>query len=184
MVGAWVVERARAQFAGQDIEVELVDIAEAGLPLLDEPVPAAIGDYSHAHTRRWAQVVNSYDGFVFVVPEYNHSVPAATKNAIDYLFAEWHDKSAGFVSYGIDGGTRAVEHLRLILAELKVGCVRSQVPLGLFTDFELDDATQPGRFTPAEHREPVLLRMLDEVAAWAGALRPLRLKAHQTAPPS
>jgi NAD(P)H-dependent FMN reductase len=66
---------------------------------------------------------------VIVTPEYNHSAPAALKNAIDFLFAEWNDKAAGFISYGLNGGTRAVEHLRLVMAEVKVACVRTTVAL-------------------------------------------------------
>jgi NAD(P)H-dependent FMN reductase len=174
MVAEWVLEQARAHFAEAPVEVELIDLAEVGLPLLDEPVPAAIGHYRHEHTRRWAALVSRYDGFVVVTPEYNHSVPAAIKNAIDYLFAEWNDKAAGFVSFGIDGGTRAVEHLRLALAEVKVACVRSQVSLSLFSDFEISDVTQPGRFAPAAQRQSRLTRMLDELVAWATALRSLR----------
>ena len=174
MVVEWVLERARAHFGEAPVEVDLVDLAEIDLPLLDEPIPAMIGDYRHEHTRRWSELINSYDGFVFVTPEYNHSVPAALKNAIDYLFAEWNDKAAGFVSFGVEGGTRAVEHLRLVLAEMKVACVRSQVSLRLFTDFEIDDVTQPGRFTPAAHQEQILNRMLDEVVSWASVLKTLR----------
>ncbi|MGA8117667.1 MAG: NAD(P)H-dependent oxidoreductase, partial [Actinocatenispora sp.] len=112
--------------------------------------------------------------FVFVTPEYNHSMPGALKNAIDFLYAEWSNKAAGFVSFGLHGGTRAVEHLRLVLAEVKVADVRTQVVLSLFADFEIDDMSQPGTFTPGPRQEATLTRMLDEVVAWSGALRPLR----------
>lgn len=174
-VARWVLEQARARTqVDAGVEYELVDLAEFGLPLLDEPVPAAIGDYRHEHTRRWSARVASFDGFVFVTPEYNHAMPAALKNAIDYLFAEWNDKAAALVSYGFNGGVRAVEQLRLTLAEVKVACVRSQVALGLFTDFAITDMTEPGTFTPAEHHLSVLDRMLGELAAWAGALAVLR----------
>ncbi|MYW91782.1 NAD(P)H-dependent oxidoreductase [Amycolatopsis rubida] len=140
-------------------------------PFLDEPMPAAIGGYRNDHTQRWARLA---DGFVFVTPEYNHSLPAALKNAIDFLFSEWAGKAAGFVSYGTNGGTRAVEHLRLTLAEVKGACVRSPVALGLFTDFAIPDLAEPGTFTPAEHHEGILTRMLGELADWSTALRTLR----------
>ncbi|GAB3883573.1 NAD(P)H-dependent oxidoreductase [Kibdelosporangium lantanae] len=166
-VAEWVRDRA-------EHSVEVVDLADVGLPLLDEPVPAAIGDYRNEHTKRWARLVDSFDGFVFVTPEYNHSMPAALKNAVDFLYAEWNDKAAGFVSYGINGGTRAVEHLRLTLAEVKVACVRTQVSLGLFTDFDIPDMAEPGTFRPAGHHDGILARMLDEVVEWSTALRPLR----------
>ncbi len=180
-VARWVREQAGTRRA-PDVTYDLVDLADADLPLLNEPVPAAIGDYRHAATRRWAGTVGSYDGFVFVTPEYNHAMPAALKNAVDYLFAEWNDKVAGFVSYGFTGGVRAVEQLRLTLAEVKVACVRSQVALMLPTDFAIDDLAEPGTFTPADHHGPILHRMLDEVTAWAGALRQLRAPALPAAP--
>ncbi|WP_431877993.1 NADPH-dependent FMN reductase [Amycolatopsis sacchari] len=173
-VARWVHERAQKHAAAGAVTYELVDLAEVGLPLLDEPVPAAIGDYRHEHTRRWSELVASFDGFVFVTPEYNHAMPAALKNAIDYLFTEWNDKAAAFVSYGFTGGVRAAEQLRLTLAEVKVAGVRSQVALNVFTDFTITDMTEPGTFTPADHHLPVLERMLDELTAWAGALAPLR----------
>lgn len=83
-------------------------------------------------------------------------------------------QGAGFVSYGVHSGTRAVEHLRLALAEVKVADVRTQVALSLFTDFEITDPTEPGVFSPGEHQEPTLTTMLDEVITWSRALNPLR----------
>lgn len=157
-----------------DVTYEIVDLRDFGLPLLDEPVPAAVGGYRNPHTARWAEAVASFDGYIVVTPEYNHSVPAALKNAIDFLFEEWHDKAVGFVSYGVHGGTRAVEHLRLAFAEVKVAGVRSQVALSLFTDFQITDPAEPGVFAPGPHQEPALVAMLDEVVAWSRALRSLR----------
>src|SRR5918993_86962 len=125
-VARWAFELAAKR---SDASVELVDIADYQLPLLDEPVPAALGRYSHAHTTRWAAKIASFDGYVFVTPEYNHGTSGALKNAIDFLFAEWNNKAAGFVSYGSAMGVRAVEHLRLIMAELMIADVRAQVML-------------------------------------------------------
>lgn len=176
LVADWVTDEARSYLQDRAV-CDIVDLADINLPLLDEPMPAAIGDYRHEHTHEWARTIASYDGFVLVTPEYNHSMPAALKNAIDYLFVEWNDKAAGFVSYGLTGGTRAVEHLRLTLAEVKVACVRSQVSLSLFTDFDLPDMTQPGTLAPGEHHVPVLHRMLDEIYDWSTALRLLRESA-------
>lgn len=175
-VARWVHDEATTWWSGRTSTVEfaVVDLAEHDLPLLDEPAPAAIGGYVHEHTRRWSALIASFDGFVFVTPEYNHGMPAALKNAIDYLFDEWNDKAAGFVSYGFTGGVRAVEQLRLALAEVKVAGVRSQVALNLYRDFTISDMAQPGRFTPADHHRPVLHRMLDELIAWSGALAQLR----------
>ena len=117
-----------------DAEFELVDIKDFNLPLLDEP--GSPGQYSKPHTKVWAAKIGSFDAHVFVTPEYNHGISGALKNAIDFLFAEWNNKTAGFVSYGGAGGARAVEQLRLVLAEVQIATVRNQVLLSLFTDFE------------------------------------------------
>jgi NAD(P)H-dependent FMN reductase len=178
----WVAEVAarHPSVASGDATFEVVDLADAGLPLLDEKIPALFGRYEHAHSRDWAAVVSSFDGFVFVTPEYNHSVPAALKNAIDFLFAEWHHKAAGFVSHGIHGGTHAVAHLRQVLGEVMVADVRTQVALSAFTDFVLESPTDPGTIAPGDHQEPTLVEMLDEVLTWAGALAPVRRAAAES----
>lgn len=182
-VASWVHDAATTRPPGAlNVEYEVVDLATVSLPLLDEPVPAALGGYQHEHTRQWSEQIASFDGFVFVTPEYNHAMPAALKNAIDYLFTEWHDKAAGFVSYGVGGGVRAVEQLRTVLAEVKVACVRSQVAFSIFHDFAITDMTQPGTFTPADHHGPALDRMLDELLAWSQALAPLRRTGSARAP--
>ena len=173
IVADWVHEYAERHLDGR-ARVEMLDLADFDLPPLDEPAPAAIGDYAKAHTHRWAARIGAADGFVFVTPEYNHSLPAVLKNSVDFLFAEWNDKAAGFVSFGLNGGVRAVEHLRMALAEVKVACVRSQVALSLFADFDLPNMVQPGELTPGEHHDAVLARMLDEVLDWSVALHRLR----------
>jgi NAD(P)H-dependent FMN reductase len=128
-----------------------------------------MGRYTKPHTLTWAATVAALDGFVFVTPEYNHSTSAALKNAIDFLYAEWGNKAAGFVSYGASGGTRAVEHLRLVMAELEVATVRAQVGLSLRTDF-----TNYRDFTPHPAHQHALAEVLDQVVAWSTALEPLR----------
>jgi len=169
-VAQWVREQAAAR---GDMEVELIDLAEQALPLLDEKLPAAYGRYAQPHTRAWAARIAPFDAFLFVTPEYNRSIPAALKNALDYLYAEWHDKAAGFVSYGIDaGGARAVEHLRGVVGELRMADVRAQVTLSLFEEFGEGEA-----FTPHERREGELERVLDQLVAWGGALRDVRAAA-------
>ena len=152
-----------------DAQFELVDLLDYPLPHLDEALPPALGQYSQPHTRQWAAKIASFDGFVMVTPEYNHSTSGALKNAIDYLYAEWNNKAVGFVSYGSVGGARAVEHLRLIAGELQLADVRSQVALSLFTDFE-----NFRDFAPGEHQLAALNTTLDQVVAWSNALAPLR----------
>jgi NAD(P)H-dependent FMN reductase len=153
----------------QDAEFEVVDIEDYKLPLLDEPVPPSRRQYSKAHTKAWSAKIDSLDAFIFVTPEYNHGTSAALKNAIDFLFHEWGNKSAGFVGYGGSGGIRAVESLRLVMGEIKVADVRAQVALSLLTDFE-----NYTTFKPQEKHEKAVHAMADEVIAWGGALRGVR----------
>ena len=182
MVAEWVIEAGRRlpAVAGGEVSLELVDLAEVGLPLLDEPAPAAFGSYQHAHTQLWAATVARFDAFVFVTPEYNHSIPAALKNAVDYLFAEWSHKPAGFVSYGLAGGVRAVEHLRLVLTEVKCVPTSSQVILSVFEDFAYDDPTDPA--SPAtvsvrDHQLDALQEVLEDCCRLARTLSELRAPA-------
>ncbi|MCX4909105.1 NADPH-dependent FMN reductase [Streptomyces sp. NBC_00878] len=165
-VARWVHE-----VAGQrtDAEFELVDLLDYKLPHLDEALPPSMGQYTQPHTLSWARKIASFDGFVIVTPEYNHSTSGALKNAIDFLYAEWNNKAVGFVSYGAAGGTRAVEHLRLIAGELQMADVRAQVALSLFTDFENFSV-----FKPSEFQRESLGTTLDQVVAWSQALAPLR----------
>ncbi len=165
-VAKWVYEIAKKR---TDAEFELVDIASFDLPLLDEPVPPSMGQYSKPHTQAWAAKIATFDGFVFVTPEYNHATSGALKNAIDFLYAEWNNKAAGFVGYGSLGGSRAVENLRVIMGELQVADVRNQVALSLFTDFENYSV-----FKPAEMHIASVNAMLDQLIAWSGALKSLR----------
>ncbi|MFA6333996.1 MAG: NAD(P)H-dependent oxidoreductase [Bacteroidales bacterium] len=165
-VAFWVNEIAQKR---SDAKFELVDIKDYDLPLLDEPVPASMQQYMHPHTKLWSEKIKSFDAFIFVTPEYNHAATGALKNAIDYLYVEWNNKAAGFVSYGSAGGVRAVEQLRLIMGELQVADVRAQVALSLFTDFENYSV-----FKPAPHHEAILNTVIDQVIAWGIALKPLR----------
>jgi NAD(P)H-dependent FMN reductase len=152
-----------------DAEYELVDIKDYELPLLDEASPPSLGKYDQPHTKVWSQKIAGFDAFVFVTPEYNHGISGALKNAIDYLYREWNDKAAGFVSYGSAGGVRAVESLRLVMGELKIADVRAQVMLSLATDFENYTV-----FKPDARHEKAVNTMLDQVIAWGGALKTLR----------
>src|ERR1700733_9156220 len=168
-VARWVFGVAKER---KDAEFEFVDIADYKLPLLDEPMPPSMGQYGHDHTKAWAAKIATFDAYVFVTPEYNHGISGALKNAIDFLYREWNNKAAGFVSYGSAGGARAVEHLRLVMAEVQVATVRNQVALSLFSDFE-----NYTKFKPAAHHEKSVNQMLDQLIAWSGALKTLRVAA-------
>ena len=164
-VADWVLEQAVSRAA----VYELVDLVDYPLPHLDEAVPPGYGQYAHDHTKTWAAKIDGYDGYVFVTPEYNHSTSGVLKNAIDYLYTEWNNKAAAFVAYGSLGGTRAIEHLRGISAELQIADVRQQLSFSLFADFE-DFSV----FAPREQHIDAASTMFDQIEAWAAALKPLR----------
>ncbi|WP_410814142.1 NADPH-dependent FMN reductase [Micromonospora sp. 067-2] len=165
LVADWVRKIAADRV---DASFDIVDLADHPLPHFDEPTPPIFDRYEQPHTQAWAATVAAYDGYIFVTPEYNHSTTGVLKNSIDYLYAEWNDKVAGFVSYGVDGGSRATEHLRLIAGELKLADVRSQVTLTLGRDIT------DGQVRPSGRQPDKLRMMLDELVAWGGALRTLR----------
>ena len=165
-VAKWVYDLAKQR---EDAQFELVDVKDFDLPLYDEPYPAGMQQYTKEHTKKWSEKISEFDGYVFVTAEYNHSIPGALKNAIDFVYREWNNKSAGFVSYGSAGGSRAVEQLRLVAAELQMADVRAQVMLSLFTDFK-----DMSVFNPDPRHEKSVHTMLDQVIAWANALKLLR----------
>ncbi|WP_062443426.1 NADPH-dependent FMN reductase [Herbidospora daliensis] len=165
-VARWVYDHASQR---TDATFEIIDLLDYPLPHFDEPLSPLMGQYANDHTKAWAAKIASYDGFVMVTPEYNHSTSGVLKNAIDYLFAEWNNKAFGVVSYGGVGGARAAEHLRLIGGELKLADVRTNVALSLFTDF-----VDFSKLNASDYQVATLTTMLDEIVAWSGALAHLR----------
>jgi NAD(P)H-dependent FMN reductase len=159
-VGEWV--KGIADKRG-DANYEIVDIADFNLPFLFTT------DGSEPGIAAWGEKINSLDGFVFIVQEYNHSITGALKNALDSAQAQWNNKAAGMVSYGSTGGARAAEHLRGILGELAVADVRTHPTLSLFTDFE-----NGSDFKPAELHLTNVNGMLDQVVSWSTALKTVR----------
>jgi NAD(P)H-dependent FMN reductase len=116
-------------------------------------------------------VVEASDAFVFVTPEYNHGYPAALKNAIDFLNAEWQYKPVGFVSYGgVAAGTRAVAQLKPVAAAVKLLPIVETVAIPFHTQFIDDD----GRVVANEVMEQAADAMLEELARVEAAARPLR----------
>ncbi|MFI6292981.1 NADPH-dependent FMN reductase [Nonomuraea sp. NPDC050790] len=165
-VARWVHELATKR---GDAAYELIDLKDHELPHLDETMPAATGVYDRPHTKTWAETIAAYDGFVFVTPEYNRGTPGVLKTAIDFLYAEWNDKSAGVVGYGVSGGVRAAEHLRQVLGQVKVANVQAGVELLLHADFE-----NFSDFRPRAHQEDQVTMMLDQVVSWSRALAAVR----------
>jgi NAD(P)H-dependent FMN reductase len=159
-VGEWV--KGIADKRG-DANYEIVDIADFKLPFLFTT------DGSEPGIAAWGEKINSLDGFVFIVQEYNHSITGALKNALDSAQAQWNNKAAGMVSYGSTGGARAAEHLRGILGELAVADVRTHPTLSLFTDFE-----NGSDFKPQDLHLDNVNMMLDQVVSWSTALKTVR----------
>lgn len=153
-----------------DAAYEVVDIADYHLPMYNEPIVALYSqDYQTPEALPWAEKINSLDGFIFVVPEYNHGLPSALKNAIDYLCHEYRDKVAGIVSYGSQGGVRAGQVLRLVLGGLHVAVISTGLSLSILTDFDSEE-----NFTPADNLEGIFNKLLDRLLAWGEPLKVLR----------
>lgn len=170
-VAGWV-KRVASDHAAFD--VELVDLAEVALPLLDEPHHPRLQRYSQDHTKAWSATVDRGDAFVFVVPEYNHSFPAALKNALDYLFVEWADKPVGLVSYGgVSAGLRSAAAIKPVLAALRMVPALEAVSIPNLNQHISDDGDlrdDPGLDAAAK-------AMLDELTRLTKALMPLRSRA-------
>jgi NAD(P)H-dependent FMN reductase len=165
-VADWVLERAELR---SDASYELVDLADFPLPHLDEAMPPMMAQYAHEHTLEWSRTIAGYDGFIFITPEYNHSISGVLKNAIDYLYTEWNNKAAAFVSYGSVGGARAVEHLRGIASELQLAHVRQQLSFSMLTDFR-----NWSEFTPGAHHEGAIETLFDQLENWTRAMQTVR----------
>lgn len=155
----------------KNAKFELVDLSELNLPLLDEPVTPMNRQYSKDHTFEWSKIVDEADGFIIVTPEYNHSIPAALKNAIDFLYHEWNFKPVAYVSYGSGaGGSRAVEHLRGVAGEQKMYDLREQILLPEF--YNNLDSDGNYKFTDAQAEAAKTL--LNSVVFWATHMKPAR----------
>lgn len=167
-VAQWAYERAAAHGG---FEVELVDLDAFKLPVFDEPKHPSLRDYQHEHTKAWSRSVAAADAFVFVSPEYNYFAPPSFVNALDYLFHEWGYKVAGLVTYGGPlAGARAAQQEKLMLTSMKVMTIPEGVSIPLIAT-RIDEQK---RFNPPDFAERSMQMMLDELAKWAGALKPLR----------
>lgn len=154
-VAQWVMDGA----AGREADYELLDLKEFNVPLLESPVipGAANKKYDNAQVQAWSDAVDACDAYVFITPEYNHSVPGAFKNAFDSLGGEWAGKAVAFVGYGASNGLRAVEHWRTIVANFQMFALRNQIELNLFTEFGEDG------LTPNDRRGEELENVLGEL---------------------
>jgi NAD(P)H-dependent FMN reductase len=163
----WILKQAKAR---GDMDVELVDLRDYALPFFDEMVSNMWMPSKNAEAIRWQQTVAKYDGYIFVVAEYNHSITGVLKNALDQAYKEWNRKPFTAIGYGGAGAARAIEHLRSIAIELQMVSTHAAVHIG-GGDFM---AVHPmfGK-KPIEEIEPNLLpsakTALDELVWWAKA---------------
>ena len=155
-IGAWVMDAA----AERDADYRLLDLADFDVPhLVAEVVPGAANkQYDDPAVTAWSKAVDTCDGFVFVTPEYNHSIPGTMKNAFDSLFGEWAGKPVAFVGYGADGGVAHEEHWRQIVANLSMTDIRNQVALNIF-----GEDVENGELAPREHKQAALTRALSDL---------------------
>lgn len=168
---AWLADVAKTY--EDKATFELIDLADVALPFLDEPKPPAYGDYANEHTKAWAETVGKADGFVFITPEYNHSVAPALKNAIDFLADEWRYKPVGFVGYGSDaGGARAIEHLRSTAAWLNLFSMSDQVLIPNYWEQQNDQ----GEFIANQKQTDTAKKMLEALIFWAEDMKAARAK--------
>ena len=158
-VARWVTDLAQGRDTG--VEYELVDLKEFSVPLLESSIipGTANKQYDNAQVQEWSNKIDSFDGFIFVTPEYNHSIPGAFKNAFDALGPEWFGKAIAFVGYGASGGVRAIEAWRLIVSNFQMLQVRSALEINLFTDFSENG------FAPADRRIEEAANLFTQVEA-------------------
>ena len=155
-----------------DMEVELLDLRDFDLPFFNEVASNAWVPTQNPEGVRWQRTVAEFDGYVFVTAEYNRSVPASLKNALDYAYPEWNRKAAAFVGYGPLGAARAVEHLRNIAVELQLAPTRNGVHLQGADFFAVHQNKKSLDSLP--HLESGARVMLDELAWWTNALKTAR----------
>ena len=168
-VGRWFagVARDHGRF-----DVELVELADVGLPFLDEPKHPRLREYEKDHTRRWSETVERADAFAFVMPEYNHGYSAPLKNAIDFLWHEWNDKPVALVSYGgVSGGLRAAQALKPVLSAVKLQ-LAAEVPIPF-----VHDRVQDGTLEENPAMRDGAEGALDELARLVSLLAPARTGA-------
>lgn len=167
----WVYEVASKR---SDMAVELVDLRDFPLPFFNEKASNAWVPTEDETGRRWQEKVADFDGYIFVTPEYNRSIPASLKNALDFAYPEWNRKAAAVVGYGSLGGARAVEHLRTIAIELQMAATRTGVHIQ-GADF-MATWQQGKELAEIEHLQPNVTAMLDELSWWAAILKTGRAK--------
>ncbi|WBB78054.1 bifunctional NAD(P)H-dependent oxidoreductase/GNAT family N-acetyltransferase [Micromonospora sp. WMMD882] len=171
-VAAWFVRATVPVATAAGLTIDVADLADVGLPLLDEPEHPASGGYVHEHTRAWSRRVAAADAFVVVTPEYNFGMPAVLKNAFDFLYHEWAWKPVGFVSYGnTSAGTRSAQMAKQVVTTLRM------LPIGAAVALRIPDSIPEGQVVRSAKLDEGAQGLLRELTRVAEATRSLRADA-------
>ena len=169
---AWLMDKVKGH---PDLEFDLIDLRDQNLPFFNEPASNLWMPSSDPNAVAWQEKLAGFDGFVFVVAEYNRSITGALKNALDQAYKEWNRKPFAALAYGSLGGARALEHLRLIGIELQMVPLRNAVHIGGGDFFKVSPLGSDAPMSEIEaHLEGSLNAMLDELAWWAKTLQTAR----------
>jgi NAD(P)H-dependent FMN reductase len=162
----WILDLAATR---EDMEVELLDLRDWPLPMFDSPNIPSMVPVDSAEAKRWAEKIEATDGFIVVTPEYNHSIPAVLKNALDHAYAPWNRKPVAFVGYGAVGAARSVEQARMAAIELQMATTREAVHIARepMMAMRLGDKT----FADFDYLVSQANRMLDDLAWWTATLK-------------
>ncbi len=168
----WLLKEAQKR---TDMDIELVDLRDFDLPLFDEAASNAWMPSSDERAVKWQEKMAEFDGYIFVVAEYNRSITGALKNALDQAYTEWNRKPMSAIAYGAMGGTRALEHLRTIAVELQMVPTRNAVHIGGSDFFAAHPLGQNNEIdTIADHLMPSVEATLNDVVWWANATKAAR----------
>ncbi len=117
-----VLDYAKADLEKREnVTVTVADLAELKLPFFNNETPPVSPDYTitDPEVQKWSDLVQASDSVLFITPEYNHTLSAIQKNALDSLGADWVEKPVSALAYGWTGGSLAVETLLRVLENLK-----------------------------------------------------------------
>ncbi len=161
----WIASEAKKL---SEFEVEILDLKDYPMPFFEEPVTPSYktAPYTHPVVAEWTKKIAEADGFIIVTAEYNHGYTAVLKNALDYVYAEWHRKPVAFVGYGSVGGARAVEQLRQVAIELHMAPIRDAVHIVEYWNM-LDEQ---GKLKTEALVKPATT-MLEQLMWWTKALK-------------
>jgi NAD(P)H-dependent FMN reductase len=175
----WLLDEAQKR---TDMQIELVDLRDYDLPLFDEAASNLWMPSADERAVKWQQKMAEFDGYIFVVAEYNRSITGALKNALDQAYNEWNRKPMSAIAYGSVGGTRALEHLRSIAVELQMVPTRNAVHIGGSDFFAVHPLGQNAEIeTIADHLLPSVQATLDDIVWWANATKAARAQTAESA---